>query len=90
MARKWAGLLRNSCRLRGLLLSKAGGRIRNGPQVGRVAIKPLQSGGVPCASERGGTIKSGLQLGHPAHLWAIPNSIPRFEAVGPPEPARAM
>ena len=45
--------LLNPCRLGGPLRFRAGGRIRSGPQVGKVAIEPLPPGGVPTASERG-------------------------------------
>ena len=53
MAHVWARWLLNPCRLGGPLCFRAGGRIRNGPQVGKLATShlpyrgapPLQSGG---------------------------------------------
>ena len=37
VAHKWAGWRHNPCRLRGPHRFKAGGRIKSGPQVGKVA-----------------------------------------------------
>ena len=53
VAHKWARWLHNPCRLGGPLRFRAGGRIRGGPQVGKVATEhlpprgspPLQTGG---------------------------------------------
>ena len=41
VAHKWARWLRNPCRLGGPHRFKAGGKIRSGPQVGKVATEPL-------------------------------------------------
>ena len=47
VAHKWARWLHHPCRLRGPHRFRAGGRIRSGPQVGKVATSPLPSGGSP-------------------------------------------
>ena len=47
VAHKWARWLHNPCRLGGPDRFRAGGRIRSGPQVGKVATSPLPSGGSP-------------------------------------------
>ena len=49
----WAKWLRHPCRLGDPHRCRAGGKIRNGPQVGKVATSPLPSRGTPAASERG-------------------------------------
>ena len=64
MAHKWAGWLHNPCRLGGPHRFRAGGRIRSGPQVERVATYPLPPGGSPL-----------LQSGRQNHNW--PTSGPR-------------
>ena len=90
-AHKWAKWLPHPCRIGDPHRFRAGGKIRSGPQVGKVATSPLpyrgspplQSGGqnqkwptsgqsgyltpavsgIPTASERGGGIRSGPQVG---------------------------
>ena len=47
VARKWAGWLHDPCRLGGPHRFTAGGSIRGGPQVGKVATQPLSPGGSP-------------------------------------------
>ena len=63
VAHKWAGWLHNPCHLGGPHRFRSGGRIRGGPQVGRVATQPLPPGGVPTASEPGAESEV-------AHKWA--------------------
>ena len=63
MAHKWARWLHNPCHLGGRHRFRAGGRIRGGPQVGKVATSPLPPGGVSTASEWG--VESEV-----AHKWA--------------------
>ena len=91
VAHKWAKWLPHPCRIGDPHRFRAGGKIRSGPQVGKVATSPLpyrgspplQSGGqnqkwptsgqsgyltpavsgIPAASERGGKIRSGPQVG---------------------------
>ena len=91
VAHKWAKWLPHPCRIGDPHRFRAGGKIRSGPQLGKVATSPLpyrgspplQSGGqnqkwptsgqngyltpavlgIPTASERGGKIRSGPQLG---------------------------
>ena len=62
-AHKWARWPHNPCRLGGRHRFRARGRIRGGPQVGKVATYPLPIWGVLPASERG--TESGA-----AHKWA--------------------
>ena len=47
VARKWAKWLRHPCRLGDPHRFRAGGKIRSGPQVGKVATSPLPSRGSP-------------------------------------------
>ena len=91
VAHKWAKWLPHPCRIGDPHRFRAGGKIRSGPQVGKVATSPLpyrgspplQSGGqnqkwptsgqsgyltpavsgIPTASEPGGKIRSGPQVG---------------------------
>ena len=57
----WAKWLRHACRLRDSHHFMAGGKIRSGPQVGKVATLPLPSRGSPPlhSGEGGGGIRSG-------------------------------
>ena len=63
VAHLWAKWLRHPCRLGDPHCCTAGGKIRNGPQVGKVATSPLAVSGIPAASKRGA--KSEV-----AHKWA--------------------
>ena len=47
VAHKWAKWLRHPCRLKNPHRFRAGGKIRSGPQVGKVATSPLPSRGSP-------------------------------------------
>ena len=47
VAHLWAKWLRHPCRLRDPLRFRAGGKIKSGPQVGKVATSPLPSRGSP-------------------------------------------
>ena len=104
VAHKWAKWLPHPCRIGDPHRFRAGGKIRSGPQVGKVATSPLpyrgspplQSGGqnqkwptsgqngyltpavlgIPTASERGGKIRNGPQVGKmatsPLPYWGSP------------------
>ena len=62
VAHLWAKWLRHPCRLGNPHRCRAEGKIRNGPQVGKVAMSPLPSrGSQPLHS--GGEIRSGPQVG---------------------------
>ena len=50
---KWARWLHNPCRLGGPHRFRAGGRIRSGPEVGKVATSPLPPGGSPLLQSGG-------------------------------------
>ena len=78
MAHKLARWLHNPCRLGAPHRLRAGGRIRNGPQVAKVATQPLPPGGIPTVSERGA--ESEL-----AHKWAtwLHNTLPLGESPPP-------
>ena len=52
VARKWARWLHNPCRLGGTCRFGAGGRIRGGPQVGKVATETLPPGRSPPLQSR--------------------------------------
>ena len=64
VAHLWARWLRNPCRLGDPHRCRAGGKIRNGPLVGKVATSPLPCRGSPPLQSGGGG-KSEV-----AHLWA--------------------
>ena len=53
VAHKWARWLHNPCRLLGPHRFRARGRIRGGPQVGKVATKPLPPRGSPQLKSKG-------------------------------------
>ena len=104
VAHKWAKWLPHPCRIGDPHRFRAGGKIRSGPQVGKMATSPLpyrgspplQSGGqnqkwptsgqngyltpavlgIPTASERGGKIRNGPQVGKmatsPLPYWGSP------------------
>ena len=64
VAHKWAKWLRHPCRLGDPHRCRAGGKIRSGPQVGKMAMSPVPSRGSLPASKRGA--KSEV-----AHLWTM-------------------
>ena len=53
VANLWERWLRNPCRLGDAHRFRAGGRIRSGPLVGKVAMLTTDASGIPTASERG-------------------------------------
>ena len=63
VAHLWAKWLRHPCRLRDPHRFGAGGKIRSGPLVGKVATSPLAVSGIPTSAERGGKIRSGPLMG---------------------------
>ena len=63
VAHKWARWLHNPCRLRGPHRFKAGGRIKSGPQLGKVATSPLPPRGSPPLQSGGAELEV-------AHNWA--------------------
>ena len=63
VAHKWAKWLPHPCRIGDPHRFRAGGKMRSGPQVGKVATSPLPYRGIPTASER--AAKSEV-----AHKWA--------------------
>ena len=67
VAHKWAKWLRHPCRLGDPHRFRAGGKIRSGPLVGKVATSPLPSRGSPPLHSRG-EIRSGKWLRHPCRL----------------------
>ena len=82
VAHKWARWLHHPCRLGGPHGFRAGGRIRSGPQVGKVATSPLPPQGVPTTSERGDRIRIGPQVGKMATLPLPLGGPHRFRAGG--------
>ena len=65
VAHKWAKWLPHPCRIGDPHRFRAGGRIRSGPQVGKVATSPLPYR-VPHRFRAGGKIRSGPQVGEMA------------------------
>ena len=67
VAHKWAKWLPHPCRIGDPHRFRAGGKIRSGPQVGKVAVS-----GIPTAAERGATTevahKWAKWLPHPCHI----------------------
>ena len=71
VAHKWARWLHRSCRLGDPHRFKAGGKIRSGPQVGKVATSPLPPRGPPPLQSGGQNQKWPIHarwLHHPCHL----------------------
>ena len=62
VAHKWANWLPHPCRIGDPHRFKAGGKIRSGPQVGKVATSPLPYRGSP-PLQSGGKIRSGPRVG---------------------------
>ena len=62
VAHKWAKWLPHPCRIGDPRRFRAGGKIRSGPQVGKVATSPLPYRGSP-PLQSGGKIRSGPQVG---------------------------
>ena len=80
VAHKGAKWLPHPCRIGDPRRCRAGGKIRSGPQVGKVATSPLPYRGSPPAAERGA--KSEV-----AHKWA--NWLPHPCCIGDPRRFRA-
>ena len=81
VAQKWARWLRNPCRLGDPHRFKAGGKIRSGPQVGKVATSPLPPRGSP-PLKSGGKIRSSPQVGKVATSPLPPRGSPPFKSGG--------
>ena len=62
VAHKWARWLHHPCHLGDPQRFRAGGKIRSGPQMGKVATSPLPPRGSPPLQRGGGKIRSGPQL----------------------------
>ena len=65
VAHKWANWLPHPCRIGEPHRCRAGGKIRSGPQVGKLATSPLPYRGAP-PLRAGGKIRSGPQVGEMA------------------------
>ena len=63
VAHKWANWLPHPCRIGDPRRFRAGGKIRSGPQVGKVATSPLPYRGSPPLQSGGGKIRSGPEVG---------------------------
>ena len=66
VAHKWAKWLPHPCRIGEPPRFRAGGKIKSGPQVGKLATSRPAVSGSPTASERGDKIRSGPQVGEMA------------------------
>ena len=77
VAHKWARWLHNPCRLGGPHRFKAGGRIRSGPQMAKVATSPLPPGGSP-ALQSGGHNQKWPTRGQGGYItpaaWGVPTT----------------
>ena len=62
VAHKWANWLPHPCRIEDPHRCRAGGKIRSGPQVGKLATSPLPYRGAP-PLQSAGKIRSGPQVG---------------------------
>ena len=80
MAHKWARWLHNPCRLGGPHRFRAGGRIRSGPQVGKVATWPLPPRGSP-PLQSGGQNQKWPTSGQGGYItpaaWGVPTASER-------------
>ena len=80
VAHKWARCLHNPCRLGDPLRFRAGGTIRSGPLVGKVATKPLPPGGSP-RLQSGGQNQKWPTCGQGGYVtpaaWGIPTASER-------------
>ena len=70
VAHKWARWLHHPCRLGGPHRFRAGGRIRSGPQLGKVATSPLPPRGSP-PLQSGGQKQKWPRGGHIAYRQAF-------------------
>ena len=75
MAHLWARWLRNPCRLGDPLRFRAGGKIRNGPLVGKVATSPLPSRGSP-PLQSGGQNQKWPKCGQGGYVTPAVSGIP--------------
>ena len=80
VAHKWANWLPHPCRIGEPHRCRAGGKIRSGPQVGKLATSPLPYWGSP-------PLQSGGAQSEVAHLWA--NWVPHPCRIGDPLRFRA-
>ena len=80
VAHKWANWLPHPCRIGEPHRFRAGGKIRSGPQVGKLATSPLPYRGAP-------PLQSGGAKSEVAHLWA--NWLPHPCRIGEPHRFRA-
>ena len=80
VAHLWARWLRNPCRLGDPLRFRAGGKIRSGPLVGKVATSPLPPGGSP-PLQSGGQNQKWPTCGQGGYVtpaaWGIPTASER-------------
>ena len=81
VAHKWAKWLRHPCRLGDPHRFRAGGKIRSGPLVGKVATSPLPPRGSP-PLQSGGKIKSGPLMGKVAMSPLPPRGSPLLQSGG--------
>ena len=75
MAHKWAKWLRHPCRLGDPHRFITGGKIKNGPQVGKVATSPLPSPGSAPLQSRGGNQEWPIS-GHSGYVTPAVSGIP--------------
>ena len=76
VAHKWAKWLHHPCRLGDPHRFRAGGKIRSGPQVGKVATSPLPSRGSPPLQSGGGKIQKWPTSGQSGYVTPAVSGIP--------------
>ena len=81
LAHVWARWLLNPCRLGGPLRFRAGGRIRSGPQVGKLATSPLPYRGAP-PLQSGGQNQKWPTCGQGGYLTPAASGIPTASKQG--------
>ena len=82
VAHLWAKWLPHPCRIQDPLRFRAGGKIRSGPQVGKMATSPLPYRGSPPLQSGGGKIRSGPQVGKVATSPLPYRGSPSLQSVG--------
>ena len=82
VAHKWANWLPHPCRIGDPRRCRAGGKIRSGPQVGKVATSPLPYRGSP-PLQSGGQNQKSPTSGQSGHLTPAVSGIPAAAERGP-------
>ena len=82
VAHKWARWLHNPCRMGGSPRLQSGGQNQRWPTSGQAGYITPAAWGVPTASERGGRIRGGPQVGKVATLPVLRGGSPPLQSGG--------